>query len=262
MNEKPGWEPEHKEDDRELFTGPVFGNEKAPPLMGGFERAYKVFSSPVEVFRDIVRKPTWIVMLVLTTLLGAGVQFATLPHFDMEATIRASMEKNKPDMDDEQIDKIVERASKFAWIGPLASTIIIPIVMVIMGGIYLLGVRLTGSETDFAHIFSTVLHAYWPAGLTKAVLLLALLQRVGKLPTEGMEKLVKSNAGAFLPADAPHWQMALGSFFDLFNLWTFILLVLGLSIVGGISRKKAGIAAGVLWVLYLGAKVGLAFLKG
>ena len=261
MTEKPGYEPDPLQDDSELFTGRIHGAGEEPQI-NAFARIFKIFTSPGEVFRDIARKPTWVVILVLTTLVGAGAQFATLPHMDLEATIRTSMEKSNPDMDDEQIAKIAERASKFAWVGSAASVVFIPIVMVVMGGIYLLGLRLTGSETDFAHVFSTVLHAYWPAGVAKGVLFLALLQRVGKMPAEALQTLVKSNVGAFLPADAPHWQVALGSFFDIFNLWTIVLLVLGLSIVGGVSRKKAGVTVGILWVLYLGFKVGLAFLKG
>lgn len=261
MSDKPSWEPDAPSDDPELFTGRVLEDHEKPRI-GQAARLWKVFVSPGEVFLDILRKPTWVLALVLTTLLGAGVQFATLPHLDMEATIRSSMAQRNPDMDDEQIEKIAEKAAKFAWIGPAVSVVIVPIVMLVMGGIYLLVIRLAGSETDFAHIFSTVLHAYLPAGVTKGVLFLALLQRAGRLPADAMEKLVRSNVGAFLPADAPHWQLALGSFFDIFNLWTFILVVLGLSIVGKTSRQRAGVAAGVLWVLYLAAKVGLALLKG
>ncbi|NOZ94916.1 MAG: YIP1 family protein [Acidobacteria bacterium] len=261
MNEKPGYEPEGPAEDRDLFSGRVF-DEDAAPKMGSFERIYRIFTSPGDVFSDIARKPTWVAILLLTTLLGAGIQFATLPHLDMEATIRASVAQRNPDLDDEQIEKLSEKAARFAWIGPAASVVIIPIVMLALGGIYLLGIRLAGSETDFAHVFSAMLHAYWPAGLTKGVLFFALLQRAGRLSAEAMNGLVKSNVGAFLPAGAPHWQQALGSIVDVFNLWTFVLVVLGLSIVGGISRKKAGIAAGVLWAFYIAAKVGLAFLKG
>ncbi len=261
MNDKPGYEPETTPDDRELFTGRVFGGNGQPKI-GSFERIYRIFTSPGEVFSDIARKPTWALILILTTLLGAGIQFATLPHLDMEATIRTSMAQRNPDLDDEQIEKISEKAARLAWIGPAASVVIIPIVMLVLSGIYLLGIRLAGSEADFTHVFSAMLHAYWPAGLTKGVLFFALLQRAGRLPAEAMEGLVKSNVGAFLPAGAPHWQQALGSIVDIFNLWTFVLVVLGLSIVGGISRKKAGVAAGVLWVFYIAAKVGLAFLKG
>ncbi len=261
MNEKPGWEPDTPSGDSELFTGRVFDQDEEPTISGP-ARLYRIFTSPVEVFRDIARKPTWILALVLTTLLAVGAQLATLPHLDMEATIRTSMAQRNPDMDDEQIEKIAERASKFAWVGAAASVVIVPIVMLALAGIYLLGLRLAGSETDFAHTFSAILHAYFPASLTKAVLLVALLQRVGKLPAEAMENIVKSNLGAFLSAEAPHWQHSLGSIFDVFNVWTFVLLVLGLSIVGGISRKRAGVTAAILWILYIGIKVGLAFLKG
>jgi len=261
MNDKPRWEPDAPSDDSELFTGRVLGGEEEPRI-GPATRLWKVFVSPGEVFRDIVRKPTWLLALLLTTVIAGGVQLATIPHLDMEATIRAGMANHNSDMDDEQIAKIAEKASKFAWIGAVTTVVIVPVVMLALAGIYLLGLRLAGSETDFAHTFSAVLHAYLPASLAKGALLVALLQRMGKIPAEAMQGIVKSNPGAFLSAEAPHWQLALGSFFDLFNVWTFVLLVLGLSIVGGISRKRAAVTTAVLWFLYLGVKVGLAFLKG
>ena len=256
MNETPRWEPEIED----VLSGGPGGAET--PRMGAFARIVQVFVNPVEVFRDIARKPTWAAVLLLTMLLSAGTQFAVLPHLDMEATIRQSLERSGREVPEEQMDRMIANASKVAWIGPVAAVVMVPVIMSILAGLYLLGLRLAGSDTSFVHTFSATLHAYWPASVAKAAILVALVSRTGKIAAEEMQFLVKSNLGAFLSAEAPRWQVALGSVVDVFNVWTFVLLVLGLSIVGGVSRKKAGVVAGVLWLVYVAGKVGLAVLKG
>jgi len=256
MSETPDWEPEPA---RELTGAP---DPEQAPRMGTLSRMFRVFTEPVEVFRDIARRPSWVAILLLMTLLTAGVQLVVVPHLDMEATIRQQMEERGQEMSQEQLDRIAENAGKFAWIGAGASIAFVPIIMALLAVIYMLGIKLAGSDAGFASTFSAVLHAYWPASVVKSIFVVLLAGRAGKMTAQEMQVLVRSNLGAFLPPEAPHWQQALGSFLDVFNLWTFVLLVLGLSLVGGISRKKAGTVAGLLWLLYVAGKVGLAALKG
>lgn len=254
-SEPPAYEPQAD------IAAPV-GPDEGTGGMGGLQRLLAVFYAPGEVFAAIAKKPTWVACLVLLTLIGVGVQLLVLPHVDMEATIRARIEQSGRELNDQQMDRALEGAQKFAWIGPIASFVMIPIVMLIIGALYLLGVKLAGSDADFLHTFSATLHAYWPAGIVKSVLTLGLLTRVDKLPADEIQQLVKSNAGAFLAADAPRWLSSLASMVDIFNIWTIALVVIGLSTVTGISRKRAGIVTAVLWGAYIAVKVGIAALRG
>ena len=254
-SEPPSYEPQQSP------LEPGTGAEAAEARIGGFARLFNVFTSPGEVFADIARKPTWVWCLVLTTLLAVGAQLAAIPHVDMEATIRARMAERSTELTDEQMDTILQRADKFAYVGPIASVVIVPLAMVILGAIYLLGAKMSGSDTDFLHTFSATLHAYWPSGLVKGILAVVLMQRIGKLPVDELKELVKSNLGAFLSPDAPKWLGALASTVDIFNLWAIALLVIGLSVVGGIPRKRAGVVVGVVWLLWIAGKVGVAFIR-
>ncbi len=254
-SEPPSYEPE-------LQPEVGASAETAAARIGGFARLVSVFSSPGEVFADIGRKPTWVLCLILTTLIAIGAQLAAIPHIDMEATIRARMAERSTEISDEQMDTIMQRADKFAYIGPVASVVVVPLIMVILAALYLLGMKMSGSDVDFLHTFSATLHAYWPSGLIKAALAVVLMQRVGKLPADEMQHLVKSNLGAFLSPETPKWLGALASTVDIFNLWALALLVIGLSVVGGIDRKRAGVVVGVIWLLWIVGKVGLALIRG
>ncbi len=256
MSEKPGWEPDTVE---ELTQAPA---PQDAPRMGALARVVQVFTSPLEVFRDIARKPTWAAILLLTTLVAVGTQMAALPHLDMERTVREQMERRGAQMTEEQMDRLSADAGKYAWIGLVSTAVFVPLFTAIMAGLYLLGLKLAGSEIDFVRTFSTVLHAYWPASVTKAAMTVALLLRAGTMTGEELQYLVKSNLAAFLPAEAPRWQVALGSMVDVFNVWTVWLLVVGLATVGGLSPKRAGVVVGTLWVFYIAAKVALVAVAG
>ncbi len=225
---------------------------------GTLARLGLAFASPGEVFEDILRKPTWVLALVLLTLLGVGARLVAIPHVDVEQTIRARMEAQGRQISEEQMDAIMEQAGKFAYVGPVIAAVIIPVIMAIVAAVFFLGLKLTGSETDYARVFSASLHSFWPASLVGSVLFGVLVQRVGKLPEKELTHLVKSNVGAFLGSNVPAAARAVADSVDLFNIWIVVLLVLGLSTVGKVSRAKAAAVVIVPWVVYIAGKAVLA----
>ncbi len=228
------------------------------PRHGTLARLGLAFTSPGEVFADILRKPSWAVVLVLLTLLGVGAQLVAIPHVDMAQTIRDRAASQGQQLSDEQLDTIMERAGKFAYIGPAASVVIFPLIMAIIAAVFFLGLKLAGSESDYSRVFSATLYSFWPATVVSSVLLAVLIQRVGKLPAEAVKHLVRSNVGAFLSSDAPAALRSVADSIDLFSIWILVLLVLGLAIVGRVSRGKAAVAVLVPWALFVAAKAAIA----
>ncbi len=249
----PSYEPEL------LTEEPV---EEVQPKLGAWERIVKVFWTPAEVFEDIRRRPSWVLPLLGIMLISLATQMVAMQHLDMQATMMERLEKRNVEMTEEQMDRALEMAEKTGLIGPLVGMVIVPVVMAILAGVFLVSIRTTGGETDFRTTFSAVLHSYWPPSLTGSVLGMALLSRVGRLPQAELQRVVKSNLGAFLSADAPRWQHALASSLDIFNIWTIALLVIGFSVVARISRGRAAVAVLVPWVAYILIKVGLAMIFG
>jgi hypothetical protein len=250
--DRPSYEPE--------LTDPPATSPTAK--YSAVQRLWMMFTSPASVFEDIAVKPSWVLLMVILVLLGAGLQIVIAPHIDYEATVRERLADRADDLTDAQIENMVEPARKFAAFGPIIAIFIAPIVWAIMAAVFLVMLKIVGSEIDFVKTLSTVLHGYWPPTAVALVLTGVLIQRVGKVPQQELANLVKANLGAFMSADAPAWLTAAGGTISIFNIWAAVLLFFGFSTVGKLSRGKAATAALVPWVLWIVVKSGIAVVTG
>lgn len=251
--DRPSYEPEP--------APPVPPDEETPTArMSPWQRLAAVFYAPGEVFADIARRPSWIAALLLLVIVAFASQMLVIPHVDMEATMLERMERSGRTLSEAEMDTMLERVDTFKYIGPVMGIVFLPIVMLVITAVLLVTVRLVGGETGFAPTFSTVLHGFWPASLVKSVLIVLLTLRVDKLPAPEIQGLLKSNLGAFLAEDAPAWLGAVASSLDIFTIWILILLIVGLSVTGRVSRGKAAIAVIVPWVVVVVVKALFAML--
>ena len=236
--------------------------EKEPEvqLVPAHHRLWMIFTSPGEVFRSISIRPSWGLVLLAIVLLTIAVQFVTVRHLDLMATIQQSMAERGRELSDEQLQTIVERGQRFNKYQPFFIAGVVPLVMVIVAAFYFITLKISGSDTDFMRTFSTTLHAYWPASLVKGLLFLVLVQRVGKLTGRELEVLVRSNVASFLGDTAPAWLRSIGTTLDIFNVWVVVLLVMGFQITAGLNRKQSLVAVLGLWAFYLAFKAGIALI--
>lgn len=230
--------------------------------LSGFQRLIKMFFSPGEVFDDIKTKPTWLVVLIAMMILTIGAQAIVLPHMDNEATLRARLGDRADEISDEQIERMIASGEKITRFIPLITAFVVPIMWAILAAIFLLMLKMVGSETDYVTTLSATLHAYWPASAVATVLTVALIQRVDKITEQEIPNLVKSHLGVLLPADAPAWLSSMASTFSVFNIWTLALLVIGFKIIGHLSTARAAIAVLVPWAIWLVGKAGMGVLQG
>jgi hypothetical protein len=226
------------------------------------QRLWMVFTSPGEVFTDIAVKPTWVLLMVILVVLGVGAQVVIAPHIDTEATIRARLADRADEFTDAQIERMVEQGEKFSKFGPIVGLIIAPIAWALMAAVFLVMLKIVGSDIDYPRSLSATLHAYWPATAVALVLTMILVQRVGKVPQEELTNVVKANLGAFMSPDTPAWLTSAASTLSIFNIWVVILLIIGFTAVGKVSRGKAAVAALVPWVVWIIAKAGIGALTG
>jgi len=222
------------------------------------QRMWMMFTSPGDVFSDIGVKPTWVLIMAIVVLLGVGAQAIIIPHVDTEATIRARFEQRGQELSEAQIENAVEQAEKFSKFGPIIGLVLAPIAWVIMAAIFFVMMKLVSSDADYPRALSTTLHGYWPPTAVQLVLMAVLVQRVGKVPQTELEHIVKANLGAFLSADLPAWLTAAAGTISIFNIWAVVLLIIGFSTVGKMSRGKAAVVTLVPWGVWIVAKAGLA----
>ncbi len=165
-------------------------------------------------------------------------------------------------MSDEQIEQIVARSETITRFIPIITAVVVPVMWATLAAIFLLMLKMVGSETDFVTTLSATLHGYWPASVVATVLMVALIQRVDKITEQEIPNLVKSHLGVLLPADAPAWLSSMAGTVSVFNIWTLALLVFGFKIVGRLPTARAAVAVLVPWAFWLVGKAGMGALQG
>jgi hypothetical protein len=246
--ERPSYEPE--------LTEPPVAHPTCK--LSAMQRLWMMFTSPAEVFEEIGIKPTWVLAMVILVIVGVGAQLVIMPHVDTEATIRARLADRSEEFTDAQIEGMVEQGEKFGKFGPIIGLVVAPIVWAIMAAVFFLMLKIVGSEADYSRTLSTTLYGYWPATLVALVLTSVLIQRVGKVPQEELANVVKASLGAFMSPDAPAWLLAVGSTISIFNIWAVVLLIIGFSTVGKISKGKAAVVTLVPWGAWIVVKAAIA----
>ena len=246
--ERPSYEPE-------LAQPPT---PTAGAKYSSMQRLWMMFTSPGEVFEDIGIKPTWVLAMVILVIVGVGAQVVIMPHVDTEASIRARLDDRSEEFTDAQIESMVEQGEKFGKFVPIIGLVIAPIAWAIMAAVFFLMLKMVGSEADYPRTLSTTLYGYWPATLVALVLTAVLVQRVGKVPEQQLANVVKANLGAFMSPDAPAWLLAAGSTISIFNIWAVVLLFIGFSTVGKISKGKAAVVTLVPWGAWIVVKAAIA----
>ncbi len=238
---------------------PPLPNETTPRY-SAVQRLWMIFTSPAEVFADIRIKPTWVLALILMIALGVAIQVVIMPHIDIESSIRAALGDRAAEMGDEQIDEIVAGRQKFAKFGPIVAIVIGPLAWALMAAVFLICLKLVGSEINFMSTLSTALHAYWPPSVVGGILAMILIQRAGLIPQEEVVNVVKAHPAAFMSPDSPPWLLATAGTLSIFNIWTVVLLVIGFKIVGKLSTAQAAVAALIPWGIWIVLKAGLSMI--
>ncbi len=251
-SERPGYEPELTEPPTPAPTA----------RFSAVQRLWMMFTSPGQVFEDIGVKPSWILIMAVLVILGVGTQIVIAPHIDTEATLRTQFADRADDFTDEQIENMVATNEKFTKFGPIFALVIAPIAWLIMAAIFLVMLKIVGSEIDFKKTLSTVLHGYWPPTAVALILTGILVQRVGKVPQQELGNIVKANIGAFLSPETPAWLTAAASTISIFNIWAVVLLIMGFATVGKLSRGKATVAVLVPWITWMVVRAGFAMITG
>ena len=237
---------------------------EAQAALGPIGRIIGVFFSPKATFEDIVRKPSWVVPVVLLTVLSLCVSFAINQRINWREFVSQQIEKSPgaANMSAEQKEQRIEGGAKFSppftyaigLLGPVLATMVVALVM--WGGYNLLG----GANTNFGTSLGVTSHAFLTGLVSSPLFILILYLR--PYGTVDLDNPVAANLAAILPEDSAKWLVALGKSIDLFSFWTLILLAMGFAATN--PRKLKGsksfsIAFGI-WAAFVICRVGWAFI--
>lgn len=237
---------------------------EAQAAISPFGRIIGVFFSPGATFEDIVRKPSWVLPVVLLTLLSVGVSFSINQRINWREFMSQQIEKSPgaANMSAEQKEQRIEGGAKFSppftyaigLLGPIIITLLVALVM--WGSYNLLG----GADTNFGTSFSITSHAFLTGLVSSPLFILILyLKPVGSVD---LDNPVAANLAAVVPDDSAKWLVALCKSIDIFSIWTLILLAMGFAATNRKKLKgsKAFSIAFTVWAVFVVLRVGWAFI--
>jgi hypothetical protein len=233
---------------------------ETPQEIGSLGRIAGAIFSPKPTFRSIVRRPDWLLPIVL----GCLVFMAVVGSFTYRGGWASFLEKQDEDssrvqeMTPEARQSLLDRQVRFAPKLGYAEGVFLPFLSaLVVAGIFLGTFTITGGvKTDFKTSLAIVAYAGMPwiiHGLLSVVIIFL------KDPaTVDLQNVLASNAGAFLSGDAPKWLAALLGSIDIFAIWNLILLGVGFSAINPkkLSFGSAFLTVFLVWIFYVLVKVG------
>lgn len=229
--------------------------------MSEIGRLAGVITGPGEAFDDIVKGPRWYIPMLLSLLAACTMMFLFMRHVGVDQMLRKAFE-NEPrvqQLTPEQRAQAMEQQRKIVpimmWVGPIVG---IPVVTICMAGV-LLGVfnLAMGAQFKFKNVFGVVCYS-GVVGVLNTILIIVVMFL--KPPEDfDIQNPTAFNLGAFLSQESPKWLQSLLGSFDLFTIWTIVVLAIGLRALDK-KRTIGSCLAGVIapWVVWVLLKTGWA----
>ena len=230
--------------------------------MTAIQNLIGVLSSPSKTYESLRAKPSWLLAAVVLIVVALVGQMIALPKIDFEEISRAQIEASNRQLTEAQIEQSVEIGAKFGSIMAMVSVIAgFPIGWALIALLMWVLVRMMGGlDLSYVQSLSTTVHSMAP-WIVHSILTIPLLLTRSEITPEDIQTggVLKHGLGAFIESEGAT-QQALNSI-NVFSIWTVVLLGIGFSVVGKISKGKAFAAAIALWVVgilfkVLGASLG------
>jgi hypothetical protein len=229
-----------------------------------FGRVVGVFFSPGKTFEDVVRKPGWVVPILLSTVLSIVSVVALNQKMNWREYISQQIEKNPraAQLSAEQKQQQIEMSAKVTVGIVYVAGVVAPVLFALIVGLVMMGAYnlLGGAGARFAPSFAITAHAALVGIVSTPLFLLVLfLKPPGTLDPENP---LATNLAALLPEESAKWLVALCKSFDVFAIWTLILLAIGFAAVNPKKLKgaKSFTIAFSVWAAYVVCRVGWAFI--
>lgn len=235
--------------------------EPAEPQGSGFASLWGVLLAPEKTFRALAARPSWLPAMLLLVASGLALSLVVTPKLDMKQVIREAIEESGQDVSAAQLDRQVEMADKFKWIGTASQVVLQPAFYLLMAVVFMVIFRLLGSEIDFPRTLAVSVHGMMPFAVATLLTIPVVMMRANlSLKDVQNARYLHSNLASFASESTAKPIMALLASVDLFSIWTIVLLSIGFRVVGKLSRAAAIGTVVTLWALVVGGKVALASL--
>jgi len=245
-----------------MATTPVAAQD-APSPINHAGRLLGVFFSPKATFEDIARRPSWILPVVVMSILGLAVAFVMNQKIDWRDVAAKRIEESPraANLSTDQKEQRIAMSAKFSPAFVYVFGVAWPVLQaLIVGGVFLLAYNVIGGAgARFSASLGITAHAYYPWILYSLLFILILYLKAPG--TVDLDNPVATNVGAFLPESTPKALMSLGKSIDIFSVWTLLLISIGFAAVNPKKLKgKAFSIAISVWVVWVGLKMAGAWI--
>lgn len=234
--------------------------EAGAPQLTQIERVVDTFVTPSATFRDILRSASWWLPFVILALCSLGLSY-TIDHkvgfeqvtenqLHLTPSREAQVNALEPAARAEALQRSGMVTRYIAYAYPVVSLIFAAFGALILWATFNFGL---GARTTYQQMLAVWFYASLPRIFV--VLIAAVTLWFGSSPESFVLQYPAGTNLAYYLSDSSGWLRTLLSFFDIFGLWTLVLLVIGTAIV---AHKKTSTAAAAIvgwWVLILAGSV-------
>jgi hypothetical protein len=230
------------------------GSGAAAPTGGLWVSILEIFTDPLKVFARIDAGLSWwkpyVVVSVVTMVLG----------FLMIPMRRRLIEIGLQGQPEEQVQRALEGMDKFGAASIIGLPILLIITAVIVAALAHLLISMMSSRSSFKKTLSLIFFCGFIT-LLEQVIGSIIIKARGLEAIESASDLEMSFSLAPLFPGAKGALAALMKSLGIFQIWYYVVLILGIAMIFKMSRKQAIIPAIPIWllsflVLLLGAKFG------
>jgi len=209
-------------------------------------RVARVFYAPRRAAGEIRDRPNWVFPLLLSVFFSLLLSVAVFSRPEWQEALQKALSGAPKTLGELERVQLLKAMRIMAYGAVVAAVVVGNLFLALL--LWGIAVLLEG-RTKFLTVFSLQLHAQMVTVLPQALGLGILLARRGNGP-EGAGDPLPFNLAYLLPAQgvAPLLR-AFASAVDLFSLWYWGLVLLGLPIVAGLSRRKLLVPVMVLWIV-------------
>jgi hypothetical protein len=213
-----------------------------------FEDIVEIFASPAQVFARRQGRGFWLALLiyaVITAALVIGTRPLMQPVFDaLWPQTLAQIQAKNPNVTPEQMTSIRNSTPIIFMVSIIVVT---PISVLVVGFMLWIVGKLFDAEQSLGNAMMVATFASFPrilAWVAGALMLLVMDPASITSQWSATPSLAHFVNGAEQPVLA-----ALLARVDIFTIWVTVLLAIGLSVTGKISRQKAAFAAIIVWII-------------
>ncbi len=210
---------------------------------GGFARSlYEIFTDPAKVFARIDAGLSWWKPFIVMSIVAAAIGYVMAP-FRRQAMMPALQQ-----LPPEQMERALENMDKFGVAGLVMVPIAIIVIYLIIAAVAHIIINIMSRRANYKKTLS-LLFFCGLISLVEQIITVAVIASRGVESVESMADLKMSIGPAALVPNASGATAALLESLSLFQIWYYVVLVLGIAAIFKLSRKQAVAGVVPIWLI-------------